>query len=197
MVIITLMNKKLSLVILPTAILISGCALGPQVAPPKNIAEKNLKESQKLAQIMTNGGSAFCKVTNLEDNSVTEITVSGKKMRISGVDIEEGRKGIMINDAVYVYSWQEGQNTGFKMKVPSVEEAQNSANEVQATPENTNTQAQLATYDDETKYSLNCTNKSVQDSDFVPPKEISFIDPTALQNMTPQELQKLMPQEKE
>jgi len=189
------MNKSTALLILPAAILLSGCT--SPIALSGSQPDNQAKETLKLAQIMERGGSAFCKVTDLSDNTTTEMTISGKKMKIVGMDMSEGKKGIMINDAVYVYSWEEGQNTGFKMKIPTEQEIKDMADEVQPTPQNLSTNEQVTAYDDDTKYTLNCETKNVADSEFAPPSSVNFIDPSQMQNLSPQELQKLFPQGEE
>jgi len=180
------MNKIALL--LPVAILIAGCTTStPQEAQP----DLQAQETQKIGRILEKGGSAFCRITDLASGITTEMTISGKKVKIAGANTSEGKKSYVINDSVNIYSWEEGQATGFKMIMPTEEEILETAKQVQPT------QAVVQDpylYDDETKYKLDCSEKNIADSEFAPPSGINFVDPAQIQNMTPQELQKLYPQ---
>ncbi len=182
------MKKKALLALLPSALLLAGC-VSPGTQP-----DNQAQEAEKLAQILESGGSAFCTVTNLTDNSTTEMTISGKKMKIVGADMSGGKKGTMINDTLYVYTWEEGEKTGFKMAIPAEEETTETT-EVTTTQETVDVEEEATAYEDETKYKMNCTKRRVADSEFAPPSDINFFDPAQMQNLSPQELQKLIPQQ--
>lgn len=102
----------------------------------------------------------------------------------------------MLNDTVYTYVWEEGQKSGFKMK-NSTEEEIKKGEEKAKEFEDYDTSKTAMTYEDETKYKMDCASRSISDSEFVPPSDVKFIDPTELQKMTPEELMKLYPTETE
>ena len=186
------MNKIVLL--LPAAILIAGCTTA---TPPEAPLDFQAQETQKIARILEKGGSAFCTITDVTDNTTTEMTISGKKVKISATNTPEGKKSHIINDTVNVYSWEEGQSTGFKMKLNTEEEVRDTAqNNTESLPDYESAQDPNM-YDDETKYTLDCSEKNVPDSEFIPPSGVNFVDPSQIQNMTPQELQKLYPQGEE
>ena len=165
--------KKLTLpTLLASAFLFAACT------PSAPITGTEEQKAEKLAQIIESGGSADCTVTNLADKSTTQMVVSGKKMKIVGSDFNEGKKGTMINDAVYSYFWSEGDKTGFKTKLEVEKEAQPTPG---ASEEKIDT----------TK--MDCSRRNISDSEFVPPAEVKFIDPSELNSLSPEELQKLYP----
>jgi len=177
--------KKLTLpTLLASAFLFAACT------PSAPITGTEEQKAEKLAQIIESGGSADCTVTNLADKSTTQMVVSGKKMKIVGSDFNEGKKGTMINDAVYSYFWSEGDKTGFKTKLEVEKEAQPTPG---ASEEKIDTTKTAEGYEDELKYKMDCSRRNISDSEFVPPAEVKFIDPSELNSLSPEELQKLYP----
>lgn len=161
--------KKLAF-ILPVALFLSGCTLFPS-AP---ITGTEDQKAEKLAQIISSGGQANCKITNLSDDTSTQITVSGKKMKMVGSDLGEGKRGTMINDTLYTYIWNEGEKIGYKMKVESEDRQEPTGAPTQ--PEQFDTSKQTVGYDDATKYRMDCTRGNVSDSEFTPPADVEFTD---------------------
>ena len=176
---------KKSLVVLLASLILAACT--PQAAPITGTEEQ---KAEKLAQIIESGGSADCTITNLADKSMTQMVISGKKMKIVGSDFNEGKKGTMINDTVYSYFWSEGDKTGFKTKLEVEKETRPTPG---ASEEKVDTTKTAAGYEDESKYKMDCSRRNISDSEFVPPSEVKFVDPSQLNQMTPEELQKLYP----
>lgn len=159
--------NKLALVI-STALLLAACT--PTAGPITGTAQQ---KAEKLSQIIEKGGQADCKVTNLADNSSTQIIVSGKKMKIVGSDFGEGKKGTMVNDGVYNYIWSEGEKTGFKTKIVTDTITPTPTSGVKQ-PEDVSQTAQG--FEDETKYKMDCAVRTIPDSEFAPPVEVKFTD---------------------
>lgn len=175
--------KKVS-ILLGSALLLAACR------PTGPITGTEEQKAQKLGQIIASGGSAACTVTNLSDNSMVEFVVSGKKMKIVGSDLGQGKRGTMLNDSVYTYIWSEGEKSGFKSKNQTEEDTKG---EKETSENDFDTDEQVAVYDDETKFKMDCRSGGVSDSEFVPPSDVQFVDPSELRNMTPEQLQKLYP----
>lgn len=173
--------------VLVSAIFLAACT------PQGPITGTEEQKEEKLAQIIASGGSAACTITNLTDNSVVELIVSGKKMKISGNDYGQGKKGTMINDTLYLYTWQEGETTGFKMKNPTEEEIKEGSEKAKQFEQDYDTETTANMYDDQTKFKTDCSNRPVSASVFVPPTNVKFIDPSELNQMSPEDLQRLYP----
>jgi len=161
------MIKKLSFLAV-SALFLAACS--PTTAP---ITGTEQQKAEKLAQIISSGGTADCKVSSLADNSSTQIIISGKKMKFVGSDMGEGKKGSMINDGVYTYIWSDGDKTGFKSKIETIEPTGTTAAPAQ---EQFDASKQAQTFDDSTKYKLDCTKRSISDTEFTPPAEVKFTD---------------------
>lgn len=161
------MIKKLSFLAV-SALFLSACS--NTTAPISGTTEQ---KAEKLAQIMASGGSADCKVTSLEDKTTTQIVISGKKMKFIGSDMGEGKKGTMLNDGKYTYIWSEGEKTGFKSKVEEVTPTGTTANPQE---QEFDTNSKVNTFDDASKYKLDCTKRSITDTDFTPPADVKFTD---------------------
>ncbi len=184
--------NKLS-ILLPASIIFAGCTI-PILNITIPIGEQTTEQSNQqaaatLAQIMETGGEADCTVTKLADNSTTRMIISGKKMKIVGSDMGEGKMGTMINDGTYAWVWTEGETTGFKTRMnqgvtPAVTGAEEQTPDVQET---------AAGYEDETKYKLSCTQKTIGDSEFVPPANVSFTDTEQMMKDAGQQMNEAMP----
>ncbi|HCQ31403.1 TPA: hypothetical protein DIU27_03425 [Candidatus Collierbacteria bacterium] len=161
--------KKLA-IILPIAFLFSGCTLFPS----SPITGTEQQKAEKLSQIISSGGQANCKVTNLTDNTSTQISVSGKKMKIVGSDFGEGKQGTMINDGTYTYIWTEGEKVGFKSKLEAEKPLEPTENLDRTAP--VDSAKQVDTFEDETKFKMDCTRGGVSDADFTPPADVQFTD---------------------
>lgn len=159
------MNKLI--LVIPAALLFSACN---QAGP---ITGTTTQKAEKLAQIIERGGQADCKVTNLADNSSTQIIVSGKKMKIVGSDFGEGKKGTMVNDGSFNYIWSEGEKTGFKTKIVTDTITPTPTSGVKQ-PEDVSQTA--SGFEDETKYKMDCATRTIPDSEFTPPAEVKFTD---------------------
>ncbi|KKS94917.1 MAG: hypothetical protein UW68_C0008G0023 [Candidatus Collierbacteria bacterium GW2011_GWB1_44_6] len=160
------------LLVIAAALILSGCTLFPSASTPITGTEE--QKAEKLAQIIARGGQADCQITNLTDNTSTQIIVSGKKMKVVGSDFGEGKTGTMINDTVYSYIWTEGEKTGIKTKLEP-EEAITPSEENGEIEENA-VDSKVSTYEDETKYKMDCSQRSVSDSEFTPPADVVFTD---------------------
>lgn len=174
-----------------SSILLAGC--GP-VAPTK-ITGTEQQKMEKMSQIIASGGSASCTVTNLEDKSVVEYVISGKKIKMTGNKLGGDEKGTIISDTKYIYSWSDGQKTGFKMKNPTEEEIKANAEEAKKFEES-DPAREAQTFEDETKFKMECVKRGVPDSEFVPPANVKFIDPTEMQNLSPEDIKGMIPSEK-
>ncbi len=161
------MNKLA--IILPVSLFLAGCSL----LPSSKITGTNTQKAEKLGQIISRGGQADCTITSLADNTSTQMTVSGKKMKIVGSDMGDGKKGTMISDTEYTYIWDDETKTGIKTKIES---------ETPTPVVTGNTQQPIeplsaATgYEDESKFKVDCTARVILDSEFTPPADIKFTD---------------------
>ncbi len=166
------MNKINLTALLVSSLVLAACT--PQAGP---ITGTEQQKAQKLAQIIESGGKADCKVTNLSDKSSTQIVISGKKMKIVGSDFGQGKKGTMINDGVFNYIWTEGEKTGFKTKLETETPTPGKeAKQSQQPQEQVDTTKTAESFDDTTKYKMDCATRSINDSEFVPPTSVKFSD---------------------
>lgn len=71
----------------------------------------------------------------------------------------------MINDSKYQYFWEEGDDSGFKMNIENIDpsEAQKNASEKEAVDQNK-------------QYNFDCSDWSVDESQFQPPGSVKFTD---------------------
>ncbi len=161
------MNKLVYLI--PVSIFLSGCTLFPSNKITGNAQVK----AEKLAEIISRGGQASCIVNRLDDGSTTQMIISGKKMKILGSDFGDGKKGTMINDGTYTYMWDDVTKTGIKTKI---NEQSPTPSVTVTVPKVTSLADQVTGYEDETKYSVDCTTGAVLDSEFVPPTDVEFTD---------------------
>lgn len=181
------MNKQNVFLLVFMSIILSGCSLIPKKSSPIEISKKEeVKQAEKLAKIMERGGSASCTVTEVANKeNITAMKISGKKMRVEGQGFGESqKKGFMINDGIYSYIWSEGENQGYKTKLPSEQEL----NDPKEETENIKTEqseVKVDQYDDETRFKVECQEGKIADSEFLPPSTVKFIDPSEMMKGLP------------
>ncbi len=162
------MNRLSLSALLSSALLLAACT------PSGPITGTEQQKAEKLAQIIESGGSGDCTITNLSDQSTTQMIVSGKKMKIIGSDFGGGKKGIMINDTAYFYSWGEGDKEGFKTKLITEKETQPTV--TTSAEQDFSPKKAVSEFEDETKFKMDCAKRSVSASEFVPPTTVKFTD---------------------
>jgi hypothetical protein len=126
-----------------------------------------------------------------------EYLLSGKKMRMNSTTSYTDDKGVttttighMINDASFIYTWDETTKQGAKMAVPTQEEAKDMADKAKEFAKN---YSPAPKFDSEADYKglkdqgyiINCKSGSVDDSIFTPPTDVKFVDPTAMMKAVP------------
>lgn len=172
--------QKLFALVIGSAIL-SGCSLFPVANQATQSTKDQVKQAEKLAQVLEKGGQAVCTITKTDTKETYTITVKGKKMKMSGVQMGEGaKKGYMINDTIYTYIWDESSKQGFKTKLPTEEETKNAQDSVKNSDDDYSADKVAQTYDDEKMYTVNCKEGSVNESEFTPPADVKFVDPSAM-----------------
>lgn len=170
--------------VIVTSIFLAGCTNSSTkvtIDTSKQTSTENAKAALKIGQIIASGGQAVCTVKSLDQKTQsTKMTISGKKMKIEGVAGEGMTNGVMINDGTYTYFYEDGAKVGFKMKNPDQVEtnkANSVPNDLQPNPDK-----YVSDYEDESKYQMECEQKTIPDSEFVPPTTITFTDPAAMMN---------------
>lgn len=155
---------------LVSSLFLAGCTLPVQTSSgtPAPTPTANTDQKESLGSILASGGAAECKIRNLANNNEIDYLVSGNKYKVMGTDLGEGKKGGMIVDGSYTYTWQEGQKSGFKIQLSEEEAAKTSAEDA--------TRSATA-YTDESKFKMECKRKQINDNDFTPPAEIKFVNP--------------------
>lgn len=182
------MSKAKLLIPLAVSIVLAGCTNKNStinITPTSTTAEK-AAASIRLGKIIESGGNAACTIADLTSKTETQMFVSGKKMKIvgiSGASGEKASKGVFLNDGAYTYMWEEGKKEGYKYKVqptPSVTPEKSQIGET-----NPSSQDYAKSYEDESKYKIECKQGAATDADFTAPKDVKFIDPTELMKNIP------------
>jgi hypothetical protein len=178
-----MIKKNSATFILVSSVILAGCSLLP--AQNQTINDQ-AKQAEKLAKIMEKGGQAICSIKKVGTEESYTITVKGKNMKVSGIDMgEKSKKGFMITDTLYTYVWEDGSKEGFKTKLPSDEEMKKNSEKYNPGNDSYQPAAVAKEYEDETKYNVNCKEGGVSDSEFVPPADVKFLDPAALMPSIP------------
>lgn len=176
------MTKNKLLILSASALFLSGCSLLPKSFSLNSSQSKGdqAKSALRLSNIIANGGTASCTITNIEDKQVTTMAVSGKKMKITGssVDTQGQKGGSYLTDGTYVYIWEQGKKEGIKMKLPSEDEAKETADKAKDKADNSDydPSAYSSQYEDDTKFNMDCKEGSIPQSEFEPPTDVTFTD---------------------
>ncbi len=145
-----------------------GYVMMPKSAPSQEgtpTTEQPKSTMQSLKDLLTSGQSVSCSVDYGDNSQMNGKTyVSGKRVR---ADFTGGH---MIQDGTYAYMWSDTQATGTKIKVDAMAELAKNA----ATP--TGQTQKTQTVDENEKASMNCSAWITDESQFVPPTNITFTD---------------------
>lgn len=172
------MSAKRYLVMGVAGMTLAGCTL-PWMNKPQTTGEV-VNEMQELGAAMQAGEPMRCVMTDAEGVRV-EYDVMGEKMRMAGIQMGE-KTGYMINDGEYVYTWEEGGTEGMKIRIPTEEEIQETAEAAEEYAQDIPdfySEGEMAEYED-MGYSIECNPTELNDDSFVPPAEVNFTDPTVM-----------------
>lgn len=175
--------KKL-IPILVVVALIAGAGYYFLNQPATNTPQSTLsqvKEATEWATAIASGRPTLCTMTKGEEKM--DYLIKGKKMKATMVTLVETKKmtSYMINDEKYLYMWEDGQNVGTKMTIPTDLPAE--ANNSEPTKEGEE-QFKTPDFDSESGfdnlenegYTVKCDGATASDSDFVPPQSVKFTD---------------------
>lgn len=173
------MNKKLVPVLVIIALLAGGyyfLKIRSQT-PGSQSTSQMTSEAEQFASAIESGKPTLCTLTKGED--MMEYLIKGKKMRANIKTMVEGKSTLshMINDETYLYLWAEGQKQGSKMSLAVPSPAASTA-PVEEAPDFSSADDYQNMKDE--GYTINCKSGQVNDSDFVPPTDVTFIDPSAM-----------------
>jgi len=187
------MNKKLvPVIVLVLALAAGGYYLKMKKSPTSMVLDNQTptqtnSEASEFAKAIQSGNPSKCTMAKGDDNM--EYTIKGKLMLMKAnttVKDDAGKSTTMlsnmINDGQYLYMWQDGQKQGTKMTIPTEEEAKemsDKAKQYQQSSPKFEDEADYQGYKDQ-GYTINCVAGIVEDSAFLPPKDVNFIDPTAM-----------------
>lgn len=105
-------------------------------------------------------------------------------MKLTGISTEGSTaKGQLIADGVNFYSWDPVSKKGIKMQAPAGKAPTETDSRSNPFP-TIQSSDDLKKYMDD-GYTVDCTNVTLSDSDFVPPTDVEFIDMTAAARKTP------------
>ena len=128
---------------------------------------------QSLSDRITDIGSMFqggdsYRCTYVKDNIRVESLIKGQKFSTKA----ETPEAVVysISDGTWVYSWQEGQPNGIKIKISDLQQ-QNQGSNTQVDTSNMDVRKAL-----EAASNLDCRIANVPDSSFTPASGINFVD---------------------
>lgn len=111
-------------------------------------------------------------------------------MRISGMQSASGDKTQnIISDTEYMYSWDDSTKKGMKLKLTSMEDMKKSVEEKGQSVPSLTTDEDRKKYEDQ-GYTVNCSVKAIDDSEFVPPTDVTFTDTSAMMEQSKAMMQK-------
>lgn len=164
--------------------LLAGGAYYYQSSRPTNTPQTILEQAGEAAQwaaAIASGKPTLCSIT--KDEEKMDYLIMGKKMRATMVTMVDSspKTSYMLNDEQYLYMWEDGNEVGTKMAIPSAEETKKMA---ESAKEYTNNIPDTPAFDSETGfdslknegYIIKCDGVSATATDFVPPASVKFTD---------------------
>lgn len=170
---------KKSIFLLAAAVILAGCTFPPkktsQPEAPSTKAEM-VTQFEKVADAMASGKSVECVMTQVTSNNSFTYQVKGKKIHAFGqLSPEASESGNMLTDGEFMYTWSDQTKEGTKFLIPTeteVEQQPEDLSKVVPDFRNTDTQQEY----ENLGYSINCTEKNLDDSVFIAPSDVKFTD---------------------
>lgn len=123
-----------------------------------------------IAAALTSGDSYRCQYSNSEDNSSGVYLVKNKKFRADGQEGTDGKPSSIIFNEQGMYIWSPGESQGFFY--PVSDEDTKDQNSQPDQPSQFNDFLNPENLDE--KEDIDCQKAAVDDSQFVPPADVSF-----------------------
>lgn len=156
--------KKILIVSAAVLLLAAGCGKKP-AQPSQKVSQKS--SGQQTFKELASGKPQKCEVKFSQDNAQSQGTVyvGEGKMRSDSTATMDGKTVVshIILDGNVIYTWVDGQGTGFKMPATLSEAEKSQA-------------GQKRPVDLEQKVSYTCEDWSVDNSLFTPPSNVIFTD---------------------
>lgn len=144
--------------------------------------KQSMSEASEFAKAIESGKPTFCTMT--KDSDSMSYHIKGKMMAADITTMVEGKTVVshMINDAGYLYMWQDGTKQGTKMAIPTDEEIKSMSDKAKSYQNTTPNLADESDYDSykDQGYTINCKPDNASTDFFTPPSDITFIDPSAM-----------------
>lgn len=168
------------LVLLLVVVTFAGCnRLRPQTTAPQT-QQQAANELSDISAAIATGQSARCTMTKTDGSETITYAVKGKKVRVTGLKSQEqGYRGSMILDETMMYTWDETTNQGVKMTLPSDQELKDIAEQNGQDIPDLSSEEERQRWESE-GYQISCSIEEVDDSEFVPPSDVTFTDMSAM-----------------
>lgn len=133
--------------------------------------------SDQIAAAFTSGASLKCDVTK-ENYANSQYMIKNKKMKMMTLATDDqSEQYYSINDGEYIYVWTSDESKpGIKMSLAEMQQAAESfENPYQEFPDLSDQSVRDEI--EETGYRIDCAPAQINDSEFVPPSNITFSNP--------------------
>lgn len=138
-------------------------------------------EFAEVAAAIKLGKAARCILNNTTQNQSMEYVIKGKKMRMhASAATASMPESSIISDGEFMYIWSEKEKKGMKMKPPTQDEMKEMADDAQKLPDFSQ-ESEKKRYEN-LGYTIDCSIETVDDSEFVPPSDVTFTDLSAMMN---------------
>lgn len=182
---------KKSLLLLPL-FLLTACqpkTNTPAQAPADQTQAETINETEEMGKLAAQGKPLACVITDKKTQTSFSYKMADKKVRISGMT-QPGKteKTSMLFDEQFMYVWDEDKKTGTKLVIPDPNEVNETLQQQGQNLPDLSTEESRQQYIDQ-GYTLNCEEARVQDSDFVPPTDVTFTDLSTMMDASNQMMQ--------
>lgn len=171
-----------------TSVLLSACLPGKTAQDTTLQTESQIaQETFKVGAAIKAGRPVMCTITHTESGTTSTYLHKGEKMKVHAQENGETPASSMISDGEFFYIWEDSATTGMKFPIPNPSATPNLNVDMPNMPDFSKENAQ----EDYVKqgYTLDCQEKSLDDSEFVPPTSVTFQDTSVLMQNSVQQLQ--------
>ncbi len=183
------MKHLLSLTTLATtSLLLAACLPGKSVETTAPQTESQVQqEAFEVSKALAAGKSVMCTITQTQTGSTSTYYHKGTKMKVLAQAEGETPASTMISDGEFFYVWEDAATTGMKFAIPDPSATPNPRVDMPDVPDFSKENAEEE-YTQE-GYTLDCKEKALEDSEFVPPTSVTFQDTSKMMENSMQQMQ--------
>lgn len=180
--------KKIAL-LLTCALALSACkSTSPQTATTPETTGEQTSDLTSIAAMMAAGKPISCTMSKKDGTNSMAYMMKDKKIKVTGISGQgEAQSSSMITDGTYMYTWDDATKKGMKLALDGKDIA--SEARTQAAAPTLQSDEDKKKFEDQ-GYDVKCATATIDDTEFVPPTDVTFEDLSVMMEKSQQMMAK-------